>query len=184
MDHARVVAIRTLGRGEMFYKPRSSETGMMWDTWLYWHEGTYFLFYLAKSKPEERWDNVSLAISDNGVHWKEQGVILAKRADAVWMGTGSTWASPDFETDGKFFINFSEERGDQQTIFFGESTDLMRWTRLGDDLEFRPDARWGGDPSMSEPGLPLGQRLWATSGVDAGRPAIIAPLCCPTARCR
>ena len=92
----------------MFYKPQSKETGLMWDTWLYWHEGTYFLFYLAKSKSDDQWDNMSLATSDNGVHWKEQGVILAKRPDAVWMGTGSTWASPNFERDGKFFINFSD----------------------------------------------------------------------------
>lgn len=126
----------------MFYMPRSKDTGLMWDTWLYWHEGTYFLFYLAKSKSDERWDNISLATSDNGVHWKEHGVILSRKPDAVWMGTGSTWASPNFERDGKFFINFSEWQGDQQTIFFGESTDLTRWTRLGDELEFKPDAHW------------------------------------------
>ena len=126
----------------MFYKPQSKETGMMWDTWLYWHEGTYFLFYLAKSKSDERWDNVSLATSDNGVGWKEHGVILSKSPDAVWMGTGSTWASPNFDDDGKFFINFSEWREGQQTIFLGDSTDLRRWTRLGGELEFKPDARW------------------------------------------
>lgn len=109
---------------------------------MYWDGGKYFLYYLGKSKPDERWDNVSLATSENGVHWEEHGVILTKRPDAEWMGTGSTWATPDFDHTGKYFINFSEWRGDQQTIFFGASTDLMRWTRLGDELEFKPASRW------------------------------------------
>ena len=47
------------------------------------------------------------------------------------MGTGSTWRSPDFAQDGKFYLNFSEWRGPRQTIFFAESQDLLSWTRLG-----------------------------------------------------
>ena len=125
---------------EIFYKPQLKETGQMWDTWLYWHEGTYHLFYLANSGGQ--WDNISLATSEDGVDWKECGVVLSKKPDAVWMGTGSTWASPNFEKDGTFFINFSEWRGDQQTIFFGSSTDLMHWERLEDEFEFKPDGRW------------------------------------------
>jgi hypothetical protein len=44
-------------------------------------------------------------------------------------------------------MNFSEWRGPsmqegQQTIFFAESTDLVHWTRLGNEYEFRPDTRW------------------------------------------
>ena len=58
------------------------------------------------------------------------------------MGTGSTWKSPDFAKDGKFFLNFSEWRGQRQTIFFAESEDLLNWTRLGDEYEFVQDERW------------------------------------------
>jgi len=124
----------------MFYKPKAKETGNMWDTWLYYKEGTYYLYYLAKSGPQ--WDNISMATSPDGVYWKELGRILSKGEDVTWMGTGSTWKSPNFETDGKFFMNFSEWKGLRQTIFFAESTDLMHWTRLGNQYEFKQNARW------------------------------------------
>ncbi len=112
----------------------------MWDTWLYFHEGTYYLYYLANAGP--RWDNVSMATSSDGVHWKERGRVLYKRPGATWMGTGSTWKSPKHETDGKFFMNFSEWTGPRQTIFFAESTDLLNWERLPDEYEFKQDTRW------------------------------------------
>lgn len=124
----------------MFYKARSKQTGSMWDTWLYLHEGTYYLYYLAASG--EQWDNVSMASSPDGVHWTEIGPVLRKGPGVTWMGTGSTWASPHFETDGKFFMNFSEWKGPRQTIFFAESTDLVHWTPLGDEYEFTQDERW------------------------------------------
>ena len=124
----------------MFYAPLRRETGTMWDTWLYHHAGTYYLFYLARTGGS--WDNISMATSADGVHWQERGVILRKADGVTWMGTGSTWRSPNFEKDGKFQLNFSEWRGDRQTIFFAESTDLLSWQRLGPEYEFQQDARW------------------------------------------
>jgi hypothetical protein len=58
------------------------------------------------------------------------------------MGTGSTWKSPEFDKQAKFYLNFSEWRGNQQTIFFAESPDLIHWQRLDDQYEFKPDPRW------------------------------------------
>ena len=124
----------------MFYKPNSRKSGRMWDTWLYLHEGTYYLYYLANAGP--RWDNVSMAVSSDGVHWRETGRVEQKRPEATWMGTGSTWKSPSHETDGKFFMNFSEWAGPRQTIFFAESNDLLSWKRLPDEYEFKQDTRW------------------------------------------
>ncbi len=124
----------------MFYKAKSRQTGRMWDTWLYLHKGTYYLYYLAKAGP--RWNNISMATSPDGVHWTEHGRILAKARGVTWMGTGSTWRSPNFAKDGKYQLNFSEWRGPRQTIFFAESTDLLNWTRLGKELEFVQDERW------------------------------------------
>ena len=124
----------------MFYKARSRQTGNMWDTWLYLHEGTYYLYYLANRGPS--WNNISMATSPDGVHWTEHGRVLAQREGATWMGTGSTWKSPNFENDGKFFMNFSEWRGPRQTIFFAESKDLLHWRRLEDRYEFKQDTRW------------------------------------------
>jgi len=124
----------------MFYKARSRRTGTMWDTWLTLHDGTFYLYYLAKAGP--RWNNISMATSPDGVHWTEVGRVLAMGPGVTWMGTGSTWTSPNFKTDRKFFMNFSEWKGPRQTIFFAESTDLRTWRRLGDELEFVQDERW------------------------------------------
>ena len=124
----------------MFYKPNSRKSGRMWDTWLHLHEGTYYLYYLANAG--RRWDNVSMAVSCDGVHWREKGRVQYKRPEATWMGTGSTWKSPNYEADGKFFMNFSEWTGPRQTIFFAESTDLLNWKRLPDEYEFKQDTRW------------------------------------------
>jgi len=124
----------------MFYKPRSKQTGNMWDTWLFHHGGTHYLYCLAKSRGQ--WDNISLATAPDGVHWTEQGRILGKGEGVTWMGTGSTWQSPAFAKDGKFFMNFSEWRGPRQTIFFAASNDLVHWQRLGNECEFVQDERW------------------------------------------
>ena len=154
----------------------------MWDTWLFHHQGRYFLYYLCG--PGGRWDSFALATSADGVHWEEHGEILHKADDAVWMGTGSTWKSPRFEQDGKFYLNFSEWRGDhrtgQQTIFFAESTDLIHWKRLDKRYEFRPDPRWynagrGNDSrwdciwTIARPG---GGLLGYWTGNPTGRPGV------------
>ena len=106
----------------MFYKAQHQETGNMWDVWLHHHEDTYFLYYLANVGQKEhrwRWDNISLATSPDGVHWTERGPILKKTPGAKGMGTGSTWKSPTFEKDDKFYMNFSEQMPDEpQNIFF------------------------------------------------------------------
>ena len=131
----------------LFYKAQHPETGNMWDVWLYHHEGTYYLYYLANAGPKppkgQPWNNISLATSPDGVNWTEKGPILKKAEEATWMGTGSTWKSPAFEQDGKFYMNFSEEVGGRQTIYFAESKDLLNWTRLeGEEYRFVPDERW------------------------------------------
>jgi len=124
----------------LFYKARSRRTGNMWDTWLYLHEGTFYLYYLANARGQ--WDNISMATSPDGVHWREIGRVLAKGRGVTWMGTGSTWKSPHFEQDRKFLMNFSEWKGPRQTIFFAESQDLVHWTRLGNEHEFVQDEHW------------------------------------------
>ncbi len=124
----------------LFYKARSRRTGNMWDTWLFWHEGTNYLYYLARSRGQ--WDNISMATSPDGAHWQELGRVLSKGRGVTWMGTGSTWRSPTFERDATFIMNFSEWKGPRQTIFFAQSKDLLHWTRLGNEYEFVQDERW------------------------------------------
>jgi hypothetical protein len=61
------------------------------------------------------------------------------------------WKAEDFATSGRFLCNFSEWRNGRpeesspsdgrQTIFFAESTDLVKWTRI-EGVEFVQDERW------------------------------------------
>jgi hypothetical protein len=125
-------------RQHMFFQART--TGGQWDTWLYWHDGTYYLFLLAG--PGGRWHGIGMATSLDGVHWKELGMVLRKAPGVAWLGTGSTWKSPNFAKDKKVYLNFSEWRGPRQTIFFAESSNLTEWKRLPDDYEFKQDERW------------------------------------------
>ncbi|MSR83029.1 MAG: hypothetical protein EXS58_08905 [Candidatus Latescibacteria bacterium] len=140
----------------LFYAPAKRETGIMWDTWLYWHQGTYYLYYLARSG--DAWDNISLATSTDGVSWQELGPILTKGPDVTWMGTGSTWKSPDLSRGAPYQLNFSEWKGPRQTIFFAESEDLIHWQRR-DDCEFvqeeegyEPQGRWDCIWTLPRPG--------------------------------
>ena len=122
----------------LFYKAQT--TGNMWDTWLYRHQGTYYLFYLAGS--EGLWYGIAMATSVDGVHWREHGLVLEKAEGVTWIGTGSVWGAPAHGGAPRFILNFSEWRGNAQTIFFAESSDLLHWQRLGMEYEFRPDGRW------------------------------------------
>jgi len=124
----------------MLYQPTSVKK--MWDTWMFFHEHVFYLFYLVvENTPGE---GVCLATSTDGVHWHEKGLILPKSEQAQWLGTGSIWKSLEWAKDGKFVLNFSEWYGSthtegQQVICFAESTDLMTWQRMGSDYNFAPD---------------------------------------------
>ena len=117
----------------MFYRPRKANK--MWDTWLYYHDGLHYLYYLRMLGP---WaDGVSLAISKDGVYFEEVGPIIQKQDDAEWLGTGSVWKAGQ-----RFIMNFSEKREGVQAVFFAESNDLVHWQRLGDEYRCDPDPRW------------------------------------------
>lgn len=130
-----------------------------WDNWCYFNNDTYYLYYLINSqKPGVLWDGFGVATSKDGVHWEDHGYALRASDKMTWyMGTGAIWKSPDFEKSGKFICNYSEYRQEPETgkriqnIFFAWSTDLIHWTKFGDEHIFKidpryysdaPDARW------------------------------------------
>jgi hypothetical protein len=119
----------------MLYRPALDAA--MWDTWLYYHQGVHYLYYLRNSVPGTPWDGISLATSSDGVHFREAGRVIDKRADASWLGTGSTWRAGN-----QFVLNFSEDYHGVQAIFFAVSDDLVHWRRLGDEYRCDPDPRW------------------------------------------
>ena len=154
---SRITASDTPGTEpqSIFFQPQKLDR--MQDVWLVYHEDTYYLYWLVGTQyrqrfgvrdgPPPRLYGIALCTPRDGIRWNEAGIVIKLAPDAQWMGSGAVWKRSDFDDSGVFVMNFSEWRGPtgdlgQQTIFFAESTDLMRWTRLSDDLEFVPDERW------------------------------------------
>lgn len=121
-----------------FFTP--ARKGMIWDTWLLHHDGMYYMFYLAGRG--EHWDGHELAISSDGVHWKEYGMLVKPRSGVKWMGTGHIWKAPDFDRTGQWIMNYSEWLGDKQDIMFVISTNLLNWTKVDEKYRFVQDTRW------------------------------------------
>ena len=121
-----------------FFTPQ--RVGQMWDTWVYFHEGKYYQYYLAG--PGGRWDGHELAVSEDGVQWSEHGVVIKPREGVTWMGTGHIWKSPDFDRNHTWVMNYSEWFGPKQDIMFVTSTDLLHWTKVDERFRFVQDARW------------------------------------------
>lgn len=124
----------------MLFQPRCVEA--MWDTWMCHHQGLWYLFYLITEKGLG--EGVGLATSPDGVCWTDQGVVLTKAPQALWLGTGAVWpARHDTGTgSARFICNFSQWHGRNQAIYFAASDDLRTWRRLGDEHCFPIDTRW------------------------------------------
>lgn len=117
----------------MLYKPKKER---LWDTWIVPYQGKYYLFYIRVSEGGTRWDGISLALSEDLLHWEEYGTVLTKHPDAIWLGTGMIQ-----RIDDHFIMNFSEERpAGRQVICFARSEDLLHWERL--EEESLPDSRY------------------------------------------
>jgi hypothetical protein len=123
-----------------FYTP-PHRVGEMWDSWLEWHEGVYYMYHIAG--PFGRWDAHEIAVSPDGVHWDYQGVAVKPRPQTTWVGTGHVWKSPAFASNGLWVLNYSECMADnKQDIMFATSPDLVHWTKVDESLRFVQDTRW------------------------------------------
>lgn len=119
-----------------------------WDTWMFYNEGTYYLYYLITETGYG--EGVGAASSSDGVRWEDRGLVIAASEKMVfYLGTGSVWKSPDFPSDRKFICNYSEwhmKNGKRvQNILFAWSHDLIHWTKYGDAYTFEIDTRFYSD---------------------------------------
>ncbi len=122
-----------------FYTP-PHRVGEAWDTWIYWHEGIYHMYYIAGLPGQ--WDAHEIAVSRDGVHWDYHGIAVKPRPNTQWIGTGHIWKSPTFDQNGLWILNYSEWVGDRQDIMFATSPDLLHWTKVEESLRFVQDSRW------------------------------------------
>ena len=125
---------------------KSDQVKAQWDTWAYYHQGTYYLYYLiTEDSPGE---GFGVATSSDGVHWHDHGWALHASDKMVrYLGTGAVWKSTDYDKTGRFICNYSEHREEEdgtttQNILFAWSTDLIHWTKYGDDRMFQVDERY------------------------------------------
>lgn len=124
---------------------KSTHAAKTWDTWVYYHAGTYYLYYMISD--QFVCDGFGVATSTDGVSWYDHGWALHPSEQMVrYLGTGYTWKDPDFPRTGRFFCNYSEWRKEDdkqvQHLLFAWSTDLIHWTKFGDELMFKIDERY------------------------------------------
>lgn len=119
---------------------RSSLFSATWDTWMYYAQGKYYLYYLiTENSPGE---GFGVAVSEDGVHYVDHGMQLEASDKMVfYLGTGSVWKKRPW--DGNYLCNYSEWRmhGEErrQQIFFAESKDLIHWKKLDEKITFQID---------------------------------------------
>jgi len=82
--------------GAMIFK--SDKVAAHWYTWAYYHEGTYYLYYLiTEHGPGE---GFGVATSKDGVHWEDHGWALhqSEKNNFVAMSV-SHWINAAQSTD-------------------------------------------------------------------------------------
>ena len=141
---ALTLAVTTEAHAMIF---KSEVVSAQWDNWCYYHEGVYYLYYLITE--HSGGEGFGVATSRDGVHWDDHGwAVRASDKMVEFLGTGAVWKAPDFAKTGKFLCNYSEWRVEEatgkktQNILFAWSTDLIHWTKLGDEAMFRVDERY------------------------------------------
>lgn len=127
----------------MIFQPQSVDSS--WDTWIYYNDNQYFLYYLVSS--EKCWNGFGVATSLDCINWRDYGQVLFASDKMInYLGTGSTWKSPNYDNDKLFFCNYSEWREvnsrSEQIIMFAKSYDLIHWYKIEPEIFFRSDNRY------------------------------------------
>jgi hypothetical protein len=128
-------ATETKGRG-MIYQP---SVGSFWDPTVIYNDGQYYMYTMYQG------DGVWLATSQDGVHWKDYGVVLKSQG----FKNNRVWKQYVSKVGDRFILNhgaFTDQGTNNNLLRFYESKDLVHWTYLYeipiDPKFYRADGRW------------------------------------------
>ena len=118
----------------MIYKAPS---GTLKDNCVVWHNGTFHLLTMYRERipgGEELWNNVWLATSSDGVHWKGVGPVIRNAPFIIY-------AMRAWKVGNRFVLNHGSFTGPNQDVLrFWQSDDLVHWKYLGKEYDVRrPD---------------------------------------------
>ena len=123
----------------MFYKARSQTDRQHVGHWLYFHQGDYYLYYLANA-----------GANGTTFPWpaRPTACIGRKSAGAVERpgrdldGHGSTWKSPHFQKGRPVLHELLRVERAAANHLLRRVEGPRHWTRLGNEYEFVQDERW------------------------------------------
>jgi len=101
-----------------------------WDTWAFVENGTFYAYYLVTEVSYG--EGFGCASSPDGQHWTDHGYVWHGPSwvqQKWWEGTSSIWRASDWNTTGRYLINYSVMHPEgYQNITFAESFDLIHWS--------------------------------------------------------
>lgn len=108
----------------MIYKPQK---GHMKDNTIFYHNGRFYLFSMYKKENSSIFNNVWLAISDDGVNFKDYGCVVENFPKPIW-------AMYVYKVDDGFMMNSGSfgDDGAQSVLKFWYSKNLINWEYMPD----------------------------------------------------
>ena len=112
----------------MLYRPSK---GKMKDDFIVYYEGRYYMFCMY-GPDIDHYNSVWLATSEDGVHWKDYGVVI----QAPFI----VWAMAILRVGDRFIMNHGSftPKGVQGVLKQWESHDLLHWRYLGEEYDVLP----------------------------------------------
>lgn len=122
--------------GAMIYR---TEKGGIWDPSILWHGGRYRAFTMYRKEGDPNHGHCFYSSSEDGVHWREEGVVLEERERAKGYVFFKCMVA---RCGDRFIMNHGVALPNSQDILrFYESADLRNWHYL---FSCQPDPPWYG----------------------------------------
>lgn len=123
-------------RKGMIYQPA---TGAFWDPTVIYAAGKYYLYAMYGG------DSIWLATSEDGVHWKDYGVVIKSEG----FKNNRVWKPFVAKVGDKYILDhgaFTDQGTNNNLLRFYQSSDLIHWQYLYevpiDTKSYRSNGRW------------------------------------------